>query len=149
MLGPAANERGVFVVDFARRPLQAMLSRDKSYVADEGRTPGLIDPAAELPFYSFELLLPGLTIRRQFEAARAALYRTRVRGKRPADDRRPCARKPSERCLWLVETPQRSAQKISCAFHWGCDSSTSDGLTDDSDRSRCVRLAARLLARII
>jgi hypothetical protein len=122
----AADEGNVLVVQFAGDAPRPRLASSEFYFADQAAAPGFIDARAELALHALELLLPGLAVGGDFEAAVFAAQGARVRGQRFTHDRWPRAREPREGRFGAFESAQRPSEKISRSFHWPADSSTSE-----------------------
>jgi hypothetical protein len=113
----AANEGNVLVVGFVGDSIGRRFCGDDLNLPNQITAPGLIDPAADFALQRFDLVLPGLTIGRQFETVGIASNRPRVRREGFPNDRGPRARKPGERRFGPLEPAHNSSQEFSRTFH--------------------------------
>jgi hypothetical protein len=113
----AANEGNVLVVGFVGDSIGARPRGDNLDLPNKIAAPGLIDPVADFALQGFDLVLPSLTVGRQFEAVGIASNRPRVRRESFPHDRGPRARKPNERRFGPLEPTHNSSQEFSRTFH--------------------------------
>src|SRR5579863_6243366 len=134
----AANERDVIVVEFVRKASgmdsrvrvtprsgrgrrrkahRAALRHYKPDFADQRAAPRVIDARAKVAPHLVQLLLPGLGVGGDFQAASLASHRTRMSRQSFSDDLRPCTGKPDESGVPMTELPRNSSQQIAGSFH--------------------------------
>lgn len=127
-LGAATNKRGVFVIDFSRKPRRRGFWTHKAHFANQMSAPGLIHPRAKLLADRFRLFLPRFSVDGHFQASRRALNRASVRRQRSSDHLRPGAFEPRQRSFRPLHAANDASKKFACLVH-GCEFSTAPNAT--------------------
>jgi len=107
----------VLVVQFAGDAPRPGLASRELYFADQAAAPCFIDARAELALHALELLLPGLAVGGDFQAAVFAAYGASARSECLTHDRWPRAREPSKRRFGAFQPAERPSKKIPRSFH--------------------------------